>query len=234
LVDLQAGPLQLVTVALDEVLEEHGEVFWPVPQGWQGDHDHPESVVQVLAECAGLQSAAQIAIGRGNDPSVRADIFHAPDPLELLFLQNPQQLGLEGQREIANLIQENRPPVRQLKLPFLLRNRAGERAFLVAKQFAFQQLWGERHTIHGHKGVLGARTPLMDGARYDFLTRTAFAQQQDGGVRRGYAMHQAQHGLHPCTGAADQPVPSLHDLLQCHLGVADRAERLRTVDRRGG
>ena len=48
----------------------------------------------------------------------------AAQPLELPLLQNAQQLGLQLQRNIADLVQEQRAVVRQFEAPDLLRDGA--------------------------------------------------------------------------------------------------------------
>ena len=52
-------------------------------------------------------------------------------PLEFLILQDPQQLGLQFQWNIANLVEKERTLVRQLHPADLLRNRSRKRAFLM-------------------------------------------------------------------------------------------------------
>ena len=70
-----------------------------------------------------------------------------PDALELAFLQDPQQLGLQFQRQIADLVEEQRPAVRQLEPALPRRDGAGERAALVAEQLAFDQRRRQRRAV---------------------------------------------------------------------------------------
>jgi hypothetical protein len=53
----------------------------------------------------------QEPIGRGDDPHVDFERPGPPHSLELSVLQDSQQLGLDFLREIADLIQENRPSI---------------------------------------------------------------------------------------------------------------------------
>ena len=62
---------------------------------------------------------------------------------------------------------------------------AGKRAFDVAEQFGFEQLFGDRAAVDGDKRRAGARAGAVDGAREHFLAGTAFAADQHAGVRRG-------------------------------------------------
>ena len=60
----------------------------------------------------------------------------AAHPLELPLLKHPQEFGLRGRRDVANLIKEDRAPARDFKASAPHRERAGERASFVAEEFA--------------------------------------------------------------------------------------------------
>ena len=67
----------------------------------------------------------------------------AADALEGAGLQHAQDLGLGRGRHVADFIQEERAAVALLELADALRGGAGERAALMAEQFAFEQLLRE-------------------------------------------------------------------------------------------
>ena len=83
--------------------------------------------------------AREVAIGRGDEPDVDADRLVAAEALEFLFLQHAQEFRLQLERNVADLVEEQRAAVGQLEAADLLRDRAGERALLVAEQLAFEQ-----------------------------------------------------------------------------------------------
>ena len=56
-----------------------------------------------------------------------------------LLLQHAQQLRLQLERDVADLVEKQRAAVRQLEAADPLRDRAGERAALVAEELALQQ-----------------------------------------------------------------------------------------------
>src|ERR1019366_4488542 len=67
------------------------------------------------------------------------------------ILQHSEELGLQFERHIADLVQEQAPLVRLLKTPHSGLNRSREGAFDVSEQFGFQQVlrkgagrWGRR------------------------------------------------------------------------------------------
>ncbi len=55
-------------------------------------------------------------MGRAHDAHVHRDLFPPADALEHALLQEAQELGLQGQREIADLVEEERAAVREFDL----------------------------------------------------------------------------------------------------------------------
>ena len=108
-------------------------------RGRQVDLHDVEPVVEVFAELAFLGQPEQIAVGGGDDADVDLDGLRAADPLEPALLEHAQQLGLHGQGDLADLVEEDRAAVGHLEAALALADRAGESAFLVAEQLAFQQ-----------------------------------------------------------------------------------------------
>ena len=62
----------------------------------------------------------------------------AAQAFELLLLQDPQQFGLQARRNIAHLVQKQRPFVGQFETANLLRYGSRERASLVTEKLAFE------------------------------------------------------------------------------------------------
>ena len=51
-----------------------------------------------------------------------------------------------------------------------------------AKQFAFHQCIGQRHTVHNFVGIAGPLAEKMQGSRNKLLARAAFSQDQYRGI----------------------------------------------------
>ena len=83
-----------------------------------GLHDR-EDVQAVVEIAAGTSLAAtisfEVAIGRRDEPHVDADRPRAAEPLELLLLQDAQQLRLQLERDVADLVEEQRAAVGELE-----------------------------------------------------------------------------------------------------------------------
>ena len=81
----------------------------------------------------------EVPVGRRDDAHVDPLRARAADALELLLLEDAQQLRLQLERDVADLVEEERAAVRQLEAPDPLRDGAGERAALVAEELALEQ-----------------------------------------------------------------------------------------------
>ena len=80
----------------------------------------------------------QVRVGGRDDPHVDLPGFRRAHPLELAGLEHPQQLGLQVEREIGDLVQEQRAPIGQLEAADAIGLGVGERAFDVAEQLALE------------------------------------------------------------------------------------------------
>src|SRR5262249_39819078 len=100
--------------------------------------------------------------------------------LEFAFLQDAQEFWLKLQGNFANFIQKDGAVMRQLKAADALGDGTGKSAFLVAKQFAFEQAGGDRGAIYLDKGILPARAKIVDAAGDQFFSRAGFAVDQYG------------------------------------------------------
>ena len=103
-----AGSGQALARALDEGQRQGGDVLFPLAQRGDGDREHVEAVLEVLAEPARRHLLGEVAVGRGDDPHVDLIVRSSADPLELPVLEHAQELGLELRRQLADLVEEER------------------------------------------------------------------------------------------------------------------------------
>src|SRR2546423_11874053 len=96
------------------MLRQNRYVFLSLAQRRQVDVDDVQAVVEVLAETSLLHHLLQIAVGRGDDADVDLDRLHAAEAHELALLDDTQQLRLRLERNVADLVEENGPLVRQV------------------------------------------------------------------------------------------------------------------------
>ena len=125
---------------------------------------------------------------RGRDQAhVGPDRLVAADALERLLLQQPQHLGLQGQRHVADLVEEQGAAVALLELADAAAVGAGEGALLVAEQLALQQVLRDGGAVERQERRLGAGAVLVDGARDQLLAGAALAGDQHRHVLGGDA-----------------------------------------------
>ena len=75
----------------------------------QAEAQDVEAIVEVFPETARPHFLLEIPIGGGHQAEVRRMGSVAADPEEGFFLQDPQQLDLDGFRDLADLVDEQGP-----------------------------------------------------------------------------------------------------------------------------
>ena len=120
---------------------------------------------------------------RGDDADIHGLALVAAHRLEAALLQDAQQLGLDRDRHVADLVEEERAAIGGSEAPDAVGQRAGESAFDMPKQFAFQQRFRDGRTIDRDEGPLAPWTVEVDGARHDLLAGPTLAVQHHGRAR---------------------------------------------------
>src|SRR6202011_3800887 len=85
-------------------------------------------------------------------------------------------------RDVADLVEEERPLVRQLEAADLLGDCTGEGVLLVAEQLAPQQPGGDGRAVELDEGALPAGAQVVQGTSDESLARARLAENEDGGV----------------------------------------------------
>ncbi len=92
-----------------------------------------QSVEEVLAERSLFDELFQVPIRRGKDAYVDLHGNVRADRQDLFLLDRTQQLHLQMERQVADLVEEDRSAARGLEHAFARRDRAGERTAVVAE-----------------------------------------------------------------------------------------------------
>src|SRR5271169_358839 len=95
----------LPAVDLNKMVCQHRNIFAACPQWRQQDGENIEAIVEIATKFVPLHHLLQISVCRTHQADVYAMRPTASETFELLFLQNSQKLGLQCQRNIANLVQ---------------------------------------------------------------------------------------------------------------------------------
>ena len=179
------------------MLAEQGNVGGPLAQRRQGDGEDVEPVVEILAKRAIADLALEIAVRRRDHPDVDLHRVGPAHALELALLQHAQELDLDLERHVADLVEEQRPAVRQLEAARPPTHGAGERALLVPEHLGLEHAGRERRAVYLDErlGLPGAID--VDGARHHLLAGAGLSAQQDSGGR-------LRHLLDPCQDLAQR------------------------------
>ena len=118
-----------------ELPGQRQNVFRSIAQRRHDDFDHVQPIEQILAKPAVAHVGFQIAIRRRDDADVGCPGAGFADPLELLLLQEPQQFGLQGGRNLADFVEEQRAPFGRFDPAGLIAHRPGERALARGRTF---------------------------------------------------------------------------------------------------
>ena len=125
-------------------------------------------------------------MGGAQDADVEVDDLRAAHAHEFALLKHAQEPALKGEGQVPDFVEEQGAGVGQLEharlaLPF----RAGERAFLIAEEFAFQQPFGDGGAVHGHEGPVLAGTGRVDALGEQFLAGAGLPADEQVGVGGG-------------------------------------------------
>ncbi len=158
-----------------------------IAQWWNRDAKHVQSVVEILAEAVFANRALQIQVGGGNHPRPHGKGPGTPDALESPLLQHAQELGLEGGRQIPDLVEKDGSRVCELEAPRASDLRAGECPPLVSEELALDHRRGECCAVDVHQRPLASLRAKMHGTRHHAFPRSGLAGDQQ--RRRGSGGH---------------------------------------------
>ena len=190
--------------------------------GGSANREDVQPVEQVLAQLALAHGLGRIDVGGGDDADVHGLLALAAERPERPFLQDAQQLGLRRRRHLRDLVEEQRAAVGQLERALPPRDRAGERALLVAEQLRLEQRVGNRRAVERHERLRRARAELVDGLRDQFLAGARLAADQHRGAASARPARPAGRSS-ASRGCAPIILPNVPALLRA--GAAARASR---------
>ena len=163
--------------------DQLGDVLAALAERRNADRKDVEPVVEVLTEGAGLDEVDQAAIGRRDEPEVHPHRPARAHRVDLAVLKGAEKLDLDVERQLADLVEEERAAIRLAELADMLLGGAGEGALLMAEEDRFDQGRGDRTAIEGDEGPGAAVAGALDGAGDEFLPDPRFALDEDGDLR---------------------------------------------------
>jgi hypothetical protein len=106
------------------VLGDQGDVLRALPQRRDVDRDDAQTVVKVLPEAARPDRLVEVLVRRRDDPRLDRPRAALADPLELPLLEDAQELDLQVERDVPDLVEEDRAPAREIEAADAVADRA--------------------------------------------------------------------------------------------------------------
>jgi len=110
----------------------------------------------------------ELAVGGGDHTTAEAPGLAAADRGERALLQDLEQLDLDGNRNLADLVEEQRAVlVAALEHALVVVDRAGERALAMAEELRLDQRLGELREVDRDEGLgeIGGEAALLGDIR---------------------------------------------------------------------
>src|SRR6266704_1333425 len=120
------------------------------------DLDGIEAEEEILAETSCGDFLVEVGVGGGDHADVDAAGAGGADALELAGFEDAQQLGLEIDRHVGDLVEEEAAAVGQLEAAYAVGLGVGEGAAHVAEELAVEDAFGEPAGVDGEQWLGGA------------------------------------------------------------------------------
>ncbi len=164
---------------LQEVIAEQRDIVAPLAERRQAEGDDVEAIVEVLAELPLGDQFLDIPVGRGHEPDIERDQLLAADPADLSLLEHAEQVDLRLGGHLADLVEEERAPLRHLEPAGLLTKGAAESPLLVSEQLALDERFRHRADVDGDERAVASRAQAVDGPGDQLLARAALSLDED-------------------------------------------------------
>src|SRR5690242_12471243 len=171
---------------------EQWNVFAPGTKCGQLDRNNIESMKEVFAKFPARYRGREVDMGSGNHAHIDHNRTGPANAPHGSLLERAQKLALEDERQMADLIEEERATISKFEQPGLRDRGTRERALFVAKQLALEELLGNRRAIDIHERRSTPRTVVVNRARDQFLSRASLAREQH---RHGGARYDARRAI---------------------------------------
>src|SRR5215468_7039809 len=182
----------------NEVLGQQWDVFFAITQRRQMYGEYGQTVVEIFAQTSFLNCHSRVLVRGCNNAHVEFEFLLAAEPAHLSVFEDTQELRLKLQRHFTDFIEEKSAAAGEFKTSWTRADSSGERAFLVAEDFAFDERFRNGGGIDGDERSIGAFAQTMDGSRCQFLARAALAGNDRGCIARTETLNQLvyiAHGL---------------------------------------
>src|SRR5690606_6502269 len=138
----------------------------------------------------------EMTVGGGDDADVGGAGSGFADSFVAAVLEQPEQLGLKGGRQFANLVEKERAALGGFHLADHITDRAGEGSLGMAEEFALREVGLQAGGVDGNEGAVPALAAIMDGPGEQALARAVLTQQEYGRGGGGGSPSDLEIALH--------------------------------------
>src|SRR4029450_2340134 len=168
----------------DEGLHEQREILLALPKRRQAKREDVEPVVEVFPQLTGLNRFEWSDIGGCGGAKLHRLPGGHTQGREQALLQNTQKFHLGLRRHLADLIEKQSSPIRELKASLTPIGGTGKRPFLVPENLALEQRLRNRRAVDRHEWKGCPRAELVDGLSNELLARSGVAGDEHRGAGR--------------------------------------------------
>src|SRR2546422_2443477 len=111
-----------------KVAHEQRDVLLAFPQCRKAQRENVQAIIEITSELAVRYHLPQVATRGCHHADIHARRLRAAESFKFLFLEHTQEFRLEVGRKIADLVQEDRAPVREFETSNLSRDGPRERS----------------------------------------------------------------------------------------------------------
>jgi len=187
---------QFAAKFFEEVGSEEKNVVAAIAQGRNRERNGGDAEVEIFTKEFFTDAGGEIAVGGNDDAEVHVNGLRATDAFKAAFFEDAKELGLAGQGQFADFVEEEGAALREFDFADFAIAGAGEGAAFVTEEFVFEERVGNGGAIESDERLLAAMRKLMDGAGEEFLAGAAFAEKQNGGVGGSDFLELMTDGLH--------------------------------------
>lgn len=130
-----------------KIFSEEDGVAFTFAKGRNSDGDGGDAEVKIFAELFFADGSLKIAIGSGDEADIDFDGSGAADAIEAFFFEDAEKFGLNGDRQVANFVEEESAAVSEFDFADFASAGAGEGTAFVAEKLVFNQAFGNGGAI---------------------------------------------------------------------------------------
>src|SRR4051812_22426717 len=138
------------------------DVLCPLLEAGNLNGEYIEPIVEIFAKAAGRHLLLQVTICRADDTHIGESRAVFPHSLVTFLLQDAEKLALQIQRDLADLIEKDRPSLRHLETAGAVFDGPGKSAARVTEKLAFVQILGNRGAVDADQRFAFAPAAMVD------------------------------------------------------------------------